>query len=176
MADRRPLQSIPFKGFRIMEIVSIEKSELERYSHLLLPYIYEDLIGDGMETDTEYFGLAAIENGEAVSALVIQPEATGDLNIVSVYTLPEYRRRGFATELLGKSLSVARALFKWEEGETEELIILKTLYSLPPDILDVYENFLIKNHFRDFVLLKEAAPGEEDVWSGSAEIRFFREV
>ncbi len=158
-----------------MDIESIEKSNIEKYSSLILPYILDDYRGSGRWTETAYFGLGAAEGKERVSALIMQPEITGDLNIVSLYTVPGYRRKGYASALLNKSIAVARELFRWEKDETEELIVLKTLYSLPGDILDIYESFLIKNHFTDFVLLKEAAEREEEVWSASCEIKFFKE-
>ena len=169
-----------------MKIEAITKESVGQYKSLILPYIYDEFAGGCEETDTEYFGLVAlIEPGEegfeeakefmgAVSVLIIQPEATGDLNIVSIYTLPRFRRKGYASALTGKAIQVARTMFQWDEGETEDLVIFKTLYRLPEDIQEIYEAFLIKNHFTDFVEL-ESEEGIHAV-SASAYLRFFREI
>ena len=116
----------------------------------MLPYIYREFSGTSKDKPgSEYFGLAAVlekgdegytkirvKNGNSriASVIVIQPEATGDLNIVSIYTRPECRRMGYASALADKALFVARQLFAWEEGETEDYIIYKTLYRLPADL------------------------------------------
>lgn len=193
-----------------MIIEAISKEDPDPYKKLMLPYIYREFKGlrGAGETDTEYFGLAAVlEEGDegykkirvrnggsrVASVIVIQPEATGDLNIVSIYTRPECRRNGYASALADKALFVARQLFTWEEGETEDVIIYKTVYRLPADLGGMYEAFLKKNGFTDFVLLEsaeenamlKAMAGEEgiealskealDTWSASAYVKFFRD-
>ncbi len=193
-----------------MIIEAILKEDPDPYKKLMLPYIYREFKGarGAGETDTEYFGLAAVlEQGDAgykkirvrnggprvASVIVIQPEATGDLNIVSLYTRPECRRNGYASALVDKALFVARQLFTWEEDEVEDIIIYKTLYRLPADLMEVYEAFLKKNGFTDFVLLEsaeenaviqsmaeeegvEASSGEPlDTFSASAYVKFYRE-
>ncbi|WP_197029557.1 GNAT family N-acetyltransferase [Butyrivibrio sp. AE3004] len=180
-----------------MKIVNVSKENASEISNLMLPYIYEEYIGNGDETDIEYIVLAAVleeceegfedavsANGKlpAASVLVIQPEATGDLNIVSVYTIPSARNRGYASMLLDKALVIARRMFKWEEDDDdEELILLKTLYRLPDDKKLTYEEYLMKNHFTDFVLIesKEESSIDDglslDVWSASCEVKFIRD-
>lgn len=169
-----------------MEIKPIFKKDLKNYKHLMIPYIYDEYKGNEDKTELGLWGFALVlTEGEesyeralaaggdeaAASVLVIQPESDGDLNIVSVFTFPPFRRRGYASMLLRRALTVARTLFKWDEGESGEDIMYKTLYRLPEDIRTVYESFLIKNLFSDFVLVDE----EKEVWSASAMIRLFRE-
>jgi GNAT superfamily N-acetyltransferase len=169
-----------------MEIKPVFKKDLKNYKHLMIPYIYDEYRGNEDKTELGYWGFAlvlsededgyerALASGKdeaAASVLVIQPESGGDLNIVSVFTYPPFRRRGYASKLLRQALVVARTLFKWDEGESEDDIMFKTLYRLPEDLRTVYESFLIKNMFSDFVLVDE----EKEVWSASAMIRMLRE-
>ncbi len=169
-----------------MEIRPIYKKDLNNYRHLMIPYIYDEFKGNGDETDLGFWGFSLVfDEGDpdyekainaggdvaAASVLVVQPEEDGDLNIVSIFTYPLFRRRGYATMLLQTVPKVARASFKWQEGETEDTIYYKTLYRLPEDIRTVYESFLIKNMFSDFFLVDE----EKEVWSASAMISMVRE-
>lgn len=168
-----------------MRISTVTKNNIQRYRELILPYVYDEFKDALDETGTEYLAIAAVlqpkdpgyERNKAVSVLVIQPEPTGDLTIISIYTLPEYRRRGYATSLIDAAIKAARAMFIWEEDETEDIVILKTIYRLPYDILKVYEAFLIKNHFTQFILLEEDLTGEDgslDVWSAECHLKFYR--
>ncbi len=179
-----------------MHIEGITKENIKNYEKLILPYIYDDFTGNGDELDIEYFALAAVlddtdegyedalkfnGNIAAASVLVIQPEATGDLSIVSVFTLPLFRRKRYASMLLDKAVTMARMMFNWEEeDDDEEVIVLKTLYRLPEDIRVIYEEFLMENHFTDFVLLSSKDEYESDdglsldVWSACCEITFIR--
>ncbi len=193
-----------------MIIKSVLKEDLQPYRELMLPYIYREFKGSADKTDTEYYGLAAVlEEGDegyrtikagmgeprVASVIVIQPEAAGDLNIVSIYTRPGCRRQGYASALADKALFVARQLFLWDEDENDAFMIYKTLYRLPADLQEIYEAFLKKNGFTDFLLIESAEEGLEwqtmeaqekgkeaavtgealDTWSASAHVRFFRD-
>ena len=169
-----------------MEIRPIYKKDLNNYKHMMIPYIYDEYKGNEDKTELGFWGFAcvlsededgcsqALKEGKdiaAASVLVIQPEGNGDLNIVSLYTLPKLRRRGYASRLLQKVPAVASALFNWDEEEKEDTILYKTLYRLPEDLRTAYESFLIANAFSDFVLVDE----EKEVWSASAMIKMLRE-
>ncbi|WP_026528452.1 GNAT family N-acetyltransferase [Butyrivibrio sp. VCD2006] len=177
-----------------MRIESITRENLDDYKGMILPYIYDEFTGNGAELDTEFMGLSAVldESDEGyddamkatgsvacASVLVVQPEAEGDLNIVSIFTLPALRRRGYASALMDKALFIARKMFIWDEEENESLILFKTLYRIPDDIREVYEEFLMKNNFTDFIQVETAdnIPDDGlclDVWSASAEVKFYR--
>ncbi|MBQ6967403.1 MAG: GNAT family N-acetyltransferase [Lachnospiraceae bacterium] len=172
-----------------MRIEAVTKDNYKEFGDLMLPYIFDEFSGEVEETDTEYFGLAAVlEEGDedfhkahktVASVLIVQPETIGDLNIVSIYTVPALRGKGYASMLFDKSVQVARQLFSFDEDETEETIVYKTLYRLPEETQDIYEAFLIKNHFRDFYLVEQGNSEEEgkeyDVWSAAAFIKFFKQ-
>ena len=168
-----------------MDIRPIYKKDLKYYKHLMIPYIYDEYKGNDDRPELGFWGFALVldESDEgykealqagvgvaAASVLVIQPEIHGDLNIVSIFTYPPFRRRGYGSRLLQEVPVVARALFKWDAGEVEDTVLYKTLYRLPEDIWTVYENFLIRNMFTDFVLVDE----DKEVWSASAMIRMYR--
>ncbi len=170
-----------------MKIDLIMPDKLEDYEHLILPVVYEELTErqqnskeEGEEGEEDIcFCLAAFEepddpqegSDKPVSALVAELEYIGDINILSLFTLPEYRRKGYAQALVKKAVETARALFQWEDGEKEDEVILKTLYRLPPKMEEDYEGFLKAVGFTDFVLLDE---DKLKVWSAHASLRFYR--
>ena len=160
-----------------MKIEVITKRKLADYKHLMLSYIYEELKEYENDLDCEYICLAAVLPNEdgifiPVSALVCLMEPFGDIAILSIYTLPAYRRRGCASKLLDKAVYIARRLFVFDEGEDEEDVDLKAVYRLRPEFQEVFEAFLKKNHFTDFVLLDEE--DDPQVWAAMAEYRFYK--
>lgn len=161
-----------------MNIEVIEKEELSQYENLILPYIYEELDDSGGElSENNYLCLAASAENEKgslvpVSVLVMLLEANLDLAVLSIYTLPEYRRQGIASRLLDKALFVARRLFVFEEGEDEDFINLKAIYRLSDEFRIPFEEFLKKNNFTDFYLLDEH--DDPQVWAAIEEVRFYK--
>ena len=160
-----------------MEIEVITKEKLADYKHLMLSYIYEELDTYDDDLDCEYICLAATVPNEdgiiiPVSALICLMEPFGDIAVLSIYTLPAYRRQGYASELLDKAVFIARRLFVFQEGEDEEDINLKAIYRLRPEFQEVFEAFLKKNHFVDFILLDEN--DDPQVWAAMAEYNFYR--
>ena len=160
-----------------MEIEVITKEKLSDYRHLMLSYIYEELESYDDDLDCEYICLAAMVPNEdgiiiPVSALICLMEPFGDIAILSIYTMPAYRRKGYASELLDKAVFVARRLFVFQDDEDEEDINLKAVYRLRPEFLEVFDAFLKKNHFTDFVLLDE--DDDPQVWAAMAEYHFYK--
>ena len=160
-----------------MQIEVISKDKLTDYKHLMLSYIYDELESYDDDLDCEYICLAAMVPNEdgiiiPVSVLICLMEPFGDIAVLSIYTLPAYRRKGYASELLDKAVFIARQLFIFEEGEDEEDINLKAIYRLRPEFQEVFEAFLKKNHFVDFVLLDE--DDDPQVWAAMAEYNFYR--
>ena len=154
----------------------IEKKELSRYRELILPYIYEELLGASGDLARDYICLGGVteekEESRPVSALILLREQNGDLAILSLYTLKEWRRQGIASGLLEKAVFAARQLFVFEDEEDECFINLKAVYRLSEPFKNVWEEFLKKNDFTDFYLLKEE--GELQVWAAIGELRFYR--
>ena len=160
-----------------MKIEVISKENLKDYEHLMLSYIYEELESYKDDLDCEYICLAATVPNEdsiiiPVSVLICLMEPFGDIAVLSIYTLPAYRRQGYASALLDKAVFVARRLFVFEEGEDEEDVNLKAIYRLRPELQEVFEAFLKKNHFVDFVLLDE--DDDPQVWAAMAEYHFYK--
>ena len=160
-----------------MKIEAITKENLPRCRELILPYIYEELESYEGDPAAEYICLQYNEtDGDGtiapVSALVMLMEPEGELALLSVYTLPEYRRQGYASELLAKAVFAARQLFRFDEGEDEEFIDLKAVYCLTDEYRTAFESFLKINRFTDFYLLDEAA--DPQVWAAVMELRFYR--
>ena len=167
----------PGRGAYFMKIEVISKEKLTDYKHLMLSYIYDELESYDDDLDCEYICLAATVPNEdgiiiPVSVLICLMEPFGDIAVLSIYTLPAYRRKGYASELLDKAVFIARQLFIFEEGEDEEDINLKAIYRLRPEFQEVFEAFLKKNHFVDFVLLDE--DDDPQVWAAMAEYNFYR--
>ena len=97
-----------------MNIEVIDKETLPRYRDLILPYIYEELENCREDlADENYICLSGTaENDDGIlipiAALVMLMEANGDLAVLSIYTIPEHRRQGIASELLEKAIFVSR--------------------------------------------------------------------
>ncbi|MBQ6505517.1 MAG: GNAT family N-acetyltransferase [Flexilinea sp.] len=160
-----------------MNFEAIEKKELSKYRELILPYIYDELSDSAGELDENYICLAGcVENEDGilipVSALVMLMETNGDLALLSIYTLPERRRQGIASELLEKAIFIGRQLYIFDEGENEEFINLKAIYRLSEKFRTPFEEFLKKNNFTDFYLLDEQDGPQ--VWAAIEEIQFYR--
>ena len=161
-----------------MNIEAIEKEKLPQYQDVILPYIYDELDECGGDlAENNYLCLAAnVENEDGilfpVSALIMLLEANEDLAVLSIYTLPEYRRQGIASKLLDKALFIARRLFIFEEGEDEDIINLKAIYRLSDEFRIPFEEFLKKNNFTDFYLFDEH--DDPQVWAAIEEIRFYK--
>ena len=160
-----------------MNIEVITKEKLTDYKHLMLSYIYEELDTYDDDLDCEYICLAAtVPNQDGiiipVSVLICLMEPFGDIAVLSIYTLPDYRRKGYASELLDKAVFIARRLFIFEDGEDEEDVNLKAIYRLRPELQEVFEAFLKKNHFVDFILLDE--DDDPQVWAAMAEYNFYK--
>lgn len=163
-----------------MNIEVIDKETLPRYRDLILPYIYEELENCREDlADENYICLSGTaENDDGIlipiAALVMLMEANGDLAVLSIYTIPEHRRQGIASELLKKAIFVSRQLFVFEDGEDEEFINLKAVYRLSEKFKNPFEEFLKKNNFTDFYLLDEH--DNPQVWAAVEEIRFYKKT
>ena len=160
-----------------MQIEVITKEKLKDYKHLMLDYIYEELDTYEDDLDCEYICLAAIVPNEdgiiiPVSVLICLMEPFGDIAVLSVYTLPAYRRQGYASALMDKAVFIARRLFIFQEDEDEEDINFKAIYRLRPELQEPFEEFLKTNHFVDFVLLDE--DDDPQVWAAMAEYHFYK--
>ena len=152
-----------------MRIEMIRPQELDRVSRLLLPHVYEKIKTAGEETDVIVLALIPLRS-KIVSVLAAELEPTGDIGILSIYTLADHRRQGYASRLIGELLHISLGCFQWEE-EPEEDIVLKTIYRLPEDMEQVYRFFLEKNHFTDFVILDGAS--DPKVFCAFVELKFF---
>lgn len=155
------------------EYRQITKKELESFKPLILPDIYEEL-SDQEEIDTEYICIASRLNDTPAGAIVVDLEGSGDLNLLSVWTLPEYRHMGIASALLDKALQVAAALFDYEEGQYGDDITLKTMYCLGDEYKKPFEEWLMKNDFTDFGIYRSSGDGRPQICSAFADIHFFR--
>ncbi len=169
-----------------MKVELIKKDDIEKYRSLILPVVFDELtevFSYEESEEIEYLCLVCTDP-EPVSVIITELEGFGDLNILSIYTRPEFRRKGYGTELLQSTVKVARQIFQWDDDETEDDIILKTLFRLPGEMEEDFAAFLAANGFTDFVLLEDAEspdtePGEDgellNVWSAYAQIHFYTE-
>lgn len=159
----------------IPEYREITKNELELYRMLILPDIYEEL-NEQDEINTEYICLSSWLGDTPVGALIADLEGDGNINLLSVWTAPSYRRMGIASALRDKMTEVAVELYDWEEGQYGDDVLLKTLYSLREEYKKPFEEWLMKNDFTDFAIIREADDGKPAVCAATAEIHFFRTI
>ena len=155
------------------EYRQITKKELESFKLLILPDIYEELC-DQEGIDTEYICIASWLNDMPVGAIIADPEGSGDINLLSVWTVPEYRHMGIASALLDKTLQVAAALFDYEEGQYGDDITLKTMYCIEDEYRKPFEEWLMKNDFTEFGVIKVSEGDRPEICIASSDIHFSR--
>ncbi len=151
----------------------ITEKDLEEYEELILPMVLEELRQqDSIEEN--YLALAAVYEDKAVGALVAELEDNGDISLLNIWTDEKYRRKGIASGLLQKMTEVARALYDWEDGQYGEDIILKTMYCLEDQYREAFEEWLRKNDFTDFLIIRDEEADKPEICGATAEIHFFR--
>lgn len=157
------------------EYRQITKDDLEKYKLLIVPDIYDELM-EQEKIDTDYICLASWLSDTPVGVIIAEPEGSGDINLLSIWIDPVYRRMGIASALLDKMTEVCAALYDYEEGQYGDDVTLKTVYSLSDKYRVPFEEWMKACDFTDFMILKEAHEGEPEICSATAEIHFFRMV
>ncbi len=152
----------------------ITEANLPEYEALMLPMIYEELKQQTSIEENNYLALAAMDDDTPVGALVAELEDNGDLNLLSIWTDQDHRREGVASGLLHKMADIVRALYNWEDGQYGEDISLKTMYCLNRRYRDIFESWLEKNDFTDFLILRDGNEEHPDICGATAEIHIFR--
>ncbi len=151
----------------------ITEKNLEEYEPLILPMVVEELKQQG-NFEENYLALAADDKDGAVGALVAELEDNGDISLLSVWTDEEHRREGIASGLLQKMTEVARALYDWEDSQYGDDILLKVMYCLEDEYREVFEEWLRKNDFTDFLVMRDKSQKRPEICGATAEIHFFR--
>ena len=157
----------------IPEYKEITKEDLEKYQSLILPMVYKELTEQEV-LDAEYICISSWLDDRPVGALVADLEENGDINLLSVWTVPDYRRMGIASALLDKMTLIAVNIYEWEDNQYGDDVILKTMYSLSDKYREVFEAWLMENDFSDFCILSEEEEGKPKIRSATAEIHFYR--
>ncbi|WP_022776717.1 GNAT family N-acetyltransferase [Butyrivibrio sp. AE3009] len=151
----------------------ITEKNLEEYEPLILPMVVEELKQQG-NFEENYLALAADDKDGAVGALVAELEDNGDISLLSVWTDEEHRREGIASGLLQKMTEVARALYDWEDSQYGDDILLKVMYCLEDEYREVFEEWLRRNDFTDFLVMRDKSQNRPEICGATAEIHFFR--
>ena len=156
-----------------LEFRQITRENMESLSDLILPMIYEEL-DEQEHMEEEYIAIAAYREDKPVGAIVCDMEADGDLTLLSVWTEQSCRRQGVASALLQKMTEVALQLYDWEKGQFGDDIVLSAMYCLPDRYRKPLEEWLMKNDFTDFAILRPAEEDRPEICAASAEIHFMR--
>ncbi len=151
----------------------ITEKDLSEYEAFMLPMIYEELLQQSC-IEENYIALAAIEEDTSLGVVIAEPEDGGDINLLSIWTAMDRRREGIASGLLQKMTEVARALYKWDDGQYGDDITLKTMYCLDDRYRKIYEAWLEKNGFTDFMVMRDETGDRPDICGATAEIHFYR--
>ena len=157
----------------MLEYKEITKKDLKQYRNLILPMVYEEL-KDSKEMDTEYISIATIIDGTPRAAIIAEPEGSGDINLLSIWTDQDYRNLGVASALLDQMLNVALHLYDWDEGQFGDDITLKTMYCLTNKYRIPFEQWLQKKDFTDFCILHPEDNETPEICSATAEVHFYR--
>ena len=151
----------------------ITEKDLSEYEAFMLPMIYEELLQQSC-IEENYIALAAIDEDTPFGVVIAEPEDGGDINLLSIWTAMDRRREGIASGLLQKMTEVARALYKWDDGQYGDDITLKTMYCLDDRYRKIYEAWLEKNGFTDFMVMRDETEDRPDICGATAEIHFYR--
>ena len=151
----------------------ITEKDLSEYEAFMLPMIYEELLQQSC-IEENYIALAAIDEDTSLGVVIAEPEDGGDINLLSIWTAMDRRREGIASGLLQKMTEVARALYKWDDGQYGDDITLKTMYCLDDRYRKIYEAWLEKNGFTDFMVMRDETEDRPDICGATAEIHFYR--
>ncbi len=151
----------------------ITEKDLSEYEAFMLPMIYEELLQQSC-IEENYIALAAIEEDTSLGVVIAEPEDGGDINLLSIWTAMDRRREGIASGLLQKMTEVVRALYKWDDGQYGDDITLKTMYCLDDRYRKIYEAWLEKNGFTDFMVMRDETEDRPDICGATAEIHFYR--
>ena len=151
----------------------ITEKNLSEYEAFMLPMIYEELLQQSC-IEENYIALAAIDEDTSLGVVIAEPEDGGDINLLSIWTAMDRRREGIASGLLQKMTEVARALYKWDDGQYGDDITLKTMYCLEDRYRKIYEAWLEKNGFTDFMVMRDETEDRPDICGATAEIHFYR--
>ncbi len=154
------------------EYREITKEDLKTYESLMLPMVYEEL--NEQDEINDYICIASWLNNEPAGVLIAELEESGDINLLSIWTEPKYRRMGVASALHEKMNTVAVNLYDWEEGQYGDDILIKTMYCLSPKYREVFEAWLEANDYTDFCILRDESPDTPEICSATAEVHFFR--
>ncbi len=155
------------------EYKEILKADLELYKSLILPDIYEEL-AEQDDISAEYICLSSWLGDKPVGALIADLEDNGDINLLSIWTTPEYRRKGIASGLRDKMTQIAVSLYNWDDAQYGDDVLLKTMYCLRDEYRKPFEEWLIKNDFTDFYIMNYADGDRPEICSATAEIHFMR--
>ena len=151
----------------------ITEKDISKYKDLILPMVYEELLLQE-NIEENYLALAATDGDTALGALVAEWEEDGDITLLSIWTSKDHRREGVASGLIKKMTEVALALYDWEGGQYGDDITIKTMYCLEDQYREVFEAWLEKNDFTDFVILREGTSDRPEICGATAEVHFFR--
>ena len=151
----------------------ITEKDLSEYEAFMLPMIYEELLQQSC-IEENYIALAAIDEDTSLGVVIAEPEDGGDINLLSIWTAMDRRREGIASGLLHKMTEVARAPYKWDDGQYGDDITLKTMYCLDDRYRKIYEAWLEKNGFTDFMVMRDETEDRPDICGATAEIHFYR--
>lgn len=153
---------------------SITTRNLKSWKDLIIPVIYEELDLSRKELEDNYFCIGVKEGSDRAGALIahIEPE-TGDVQIISIYVLPEFRRRGHGSALVKALSDLMSSAFRFAYDELSSQIFIKTMYSLPAEYRKNYEAFLKAAGFTQFYIFKKAAGRKPALCGADAELRIY---
>ena len=153
---------------------SITTRNLKSWKDLIIPVIYEELDLSRKELEDNYFCIGVKEGSDRAGALIahIEPE-TGDVQIISIYVLPEFRRRGHGSALVKALSDLMSSAFRFAYDELSSQIFIKTMYSLPAEYRKNYEAFLKAAGVTQFYIFKKAAGRKPALCGADAELRIY---
>lgn len=135
----------------------ISMRTLSKWKDVIIPYTYEELLKDKEAFDEDYICIGVKDSEGPAGALIAHIEQhVGDVQILSIYMLPQKRRKGAGSGLISRLFNLMASAYGWEEGEYGTDVYVKTMYALPAELYKVYEAFLKANSFTQFYIFEKA--------------------
>lgn len=153
---------------------NISSQNLGRWKELIIPTIYAELEENRKYLSDDYLCIGVKEGREQAGALIAHVEQlNGDVQIISIYVLPQFRRRGIGSGLVKKLMELAAAAYRFDRTELSAEIYIKTMYALPAGLRKNYEAFLKAADFTQFYIFKKAAGRNPALCGADAKLRIY---
>ena len=156
------------------EYQQINSRNLGRWKEVIIPAVYSELERERKELDGNYLCIGIKAGKEYAGALISHIEQdTADLQILSLFIMPQFRRCGGASGLIKKLCDIAYVSYEWQRNEFRATVFVKLMYALPDELKNDLEAFLRKAGFTEFYIFEKDGKDGPGICGASMELEFY---